>query len=83
MQDSWRRKKTEEIQSFADGKDIRFHDALKTIYSPKSSGATTLLSATGALFSQIKMLSWKGGQNTLIVCSIDLHEDTIDRLPQI
>ena len=32
MQDSWLRKKTEEIQSFADRKDIKkFHDALKTI----------------------------------------------------
>ena len=38
MQDSWLRKKTEEIQSFADRKDIKkFHDALKTIYGPKSS----------------------------------------------
>ena len=33
MQDSWMRKKTEEIQSFVDGKDMKkFHDALKTIY---------------------------------------------------
>ena len=48
MQDSWLRKKTEEIQSFADRKDMKkFHDALKTIYSPKSSGATTLLSVDG------------------------------------
>ena len=48
MQDSWLRKKTEEIQSFADRKDMKkFHDALKTIYGPKSSGATTLLSADG------------------------------------
>ena len=44
MQDSWLRKKTEEIQSFADRKDMKkFHDALKTIYGPKSSGATTLV----------------------------------------
>ena len=48
MQDSWLRKKTEEIQSFADRKDMKkFHDALKTIYGPKSSGVTTLLSADG------------------------------------
>ena len=45
MQDSWLSKKAEEIQSFADRKDMKkFHDALKTIYGPKSSGATPLLS---------------------------------------
>ena len=47
MQDSWLRKKTEEIQS--DRKDMKkFHDALKTIYGTKSSGATRLLSADGS-----------------------------------
>ena len=34
---------------FADRKDMnKFHDALKTIYGPKSSGATTLLVADGS-----------------------------------
>ena len=48
MKDSWLRTKTKEIQSFADRKDMKkFHDALKTINGPKSSGATTLLSADG------------------------------------
>ena len=36
MQDSWLSKKAEEIQSFADRKDMKkFHDALKTIYGQK------------------------------------------------
>ena len=49
MQDSRLRKKAEEIQSNADRKGMnKFHDALKTIYGPKSSGATTLLSADGS-----------------------------------
>ena len=49
LQDSWLSKKAEEIQSFADRKDMKkFHDALKTIYGPKSSGATPLLSADGS-----------------------------------
>ena len=48
MLDSWVRKKTEEIQSFADRKDMKtFHDVLKIIYGPKSSGATPLLIADG------------------------------------
>ena len=42
-------KKAEEIQSFADRKDRKkFHDVLKTIYDPKSSGTTPLLSADGS-----------------------------------
>ena len=52
----------------------KFHDALKTIYDPKCSGATTLLSAGGsmeALFLQVKRQSWKCGQTTSIVCSVD------------
>ena len=51
MQNSWPRKKTEEIQSFADRMDMKkYHDALHTIYGPKisSSGATTLLGADGS-----------------------------------
>ena len=49
MQDSWLSRKAEEIQSFADRKDMKkFHDALKTIYGPKSSSATPLLSADGS-----------------------------------
>ena len=44
MQDSWLSKKAEEIQSFADRNDMKkFHDALKTIYGPKSSGTTQYL----------------------------------------
>ena len=48
MQDSWLRKKTDEIQSFADRKDMKkFFDALKTVYGPQSSGTSPLLSADG------------------------------------
>ena len=58
-------------QSFADRKDMKkFHDALKTIYGPKSSVVTTLLSADGSTLLTDKE-SLKGGQNTLKVCSID------------
>ena len=55
----------------------KFHYTLKTIYCPKSSGATTLLSADGStVVSRVKRLPWKGGQNTSIVCSID-HQASI------
>ena len=56
MQDSWLRK----IRSFADRKDTeKFHDALKTIYGPKSSGATTLLSADGSTLLTDKEAIWE------------------------
>ena len=36
MQDSWLSKKADEIQSFADRKDMKkFFDALKTVYGPQ------------------------------------------------
>ena len=87
MQDSWLRKKTEEIQSFADRKDMKkFHDALKTIYGPKSSGATTLLSADGntlltdkeAIFER-----WAEHFNSVLNRPSSINQDAIDRLPQI
>ena len=49
MQDSWLSKKAEEIQTFADRKDMKkFHDALKAVYGPKSSGTTPLFNADGS-----------------------------------
>ena len=49
MQDSMLSMKTEDTQSFADRKDMeKFHDILKTVYGPKSSGGTPLLSADGS-----------------------------------
>ena len=87
MQDSWLRKKTEEIQSFADRKDMKkFHDALKTIYGPKSSGATTLLSADGNTLLTDKeaiLKRWAEHFNSVLNRPSSINEDAIDRLPQI
>ena len=87
MQDSWLRKKTEEIQSFADRKDMKkFHDALKTIYGPKSSGATTLLSADGKTLLTDKeaiLERWAEHFNSVLNRPSSINEDAIDRLPQI
>ena len=63
------RKKIEEIQSFADSKDMKkFHDALETTYGPKSSGATTLLSVDGSTLLtdkelKVKLSSFKSRDN--------------------
>ena len=87
MQDSRLRKKTEENQSFADRKDMKkFHDALKTIYGPKSSGATTSLSADGITLLTDKeaiLKTWTEPFNSVLNRPSSINEDAIDRLPQI
>ena len=60
MQDSLLRKKTEEIKSFADRKKMKkLHDALKTMYGPKISGATNLLSADRSTILTDKEAIWE------------------------
>ena len=52
MQDCWLSSKADEIQSFADRKDMRkFFDALKTVYGLQSSGTTPLLNADGTILT--------------------------------
>ena len=86
MQDSWLNKKTEEIQSFADRKDMKkFHDALKTIYDPKGSGATTLLSVDGSTLHTDKeaiLKRWAEHFNSVLNRLSSINKDAIDRLPQ-
>ena len=87
MQDSWLRKKTKEIQSFADRKDMKkIHDALKTIYGPKSSGSTTLLSADGSTLlidKQAILKRWAEHFNSVLNRPSSSNGDAIYRLPQI
>ena len=87
MQDSWLSKKAEEIQSFADRKDMKkFHDALKTIYGPKSSGATPPLSADGSSLLTDKdaiLKRWAEHFNSVLNRPSSVNENTINRLPHI
>ena len=73
MQDSWLSKTADEIQSFADRKDMKFFDALKTIYGPQSSGTTPLLSAVGTSLLSDKEAILKRWANTLMVSLIGHH----------
>ena len=64
----------------------KFHDALKTIYGPKSSGATTLLSADGNTLLTDKeaiLKRWAEHFNSVLNRPSSINEDAIDRLPQI
>ena len=87
MQDSWLSKKAEEIQPFADRKDMKkFHDALKTIYGPKSSGATPLLSANGSILLTDKdaiLKRWAEHFNSVLNRPSSVNDNAINRLPQI
>ena len=74
MQDSWLSKKSDEIQSFADRKDMKkFFDVLKTVYRPQSSGTIHSLVQMELVFRLTKKLSWKDGLNTLMVSLIGHH----------
>ena len=64
----------------------KFHDALKTIYDPKSSGATTLLSADGStLLTDKEAIFKRWAEHFLSVLNrpSSINEDAIDRLTQI
>ena len=87
MQDSWLSKKADEIQSFADRKDMtKFHDALKTIYGPKSSGATPLLCADESTLLTDKdaiLKRWAEHFNSVLNPPSSVNDNAINRLPQI
>ena len=86
MQDSWLSKKAKEIQSFADRKDMKkFHDALKTTYGTKSSGATSLLSADGSTILTDKpdiLKRWAEHFNSVLNRPSYGNDNAINRLPQ-
>ena len=87
MQDSWLSKKAEEFRSLADRKDPqKFHDGLKTIYGPKSSGATPLLSADESILLTDKdaiLKRWAEHFNSVLNRPSSVNDNAIDRLPQI
>ena len=64
----------------------KFHDALKTIYGLKSSGATTLLSADRSTLltdEEAILQRWADHFNSVLNRPSSINEDVIDRLPQI
>ena len=64
----------------------KFHDALKTIYGPKSSGATPLLSADGSTLLTDKdaiLKRWAEHFNSVLNRPSSVNDNAINRLPQI
>ena len=87
MQDSWLSKKADEIQSFADRKDMKkFFDALKTVYGPQSSGPTPLLYADGTSLLTDKeaiLKRWAEQFDGVLNRPSSINDDAINRLPQM
>ena len=87
MQDSWLRKKADEIQSFADRKDMKkFFDALKTVYGPQSSGTTPLLKADGTSLltdKEVILKRWAEHFDGVLNRPSSINEEAINRLPQV
>ena len=87
MQESWLSKKADEIQSFADRKDMKkFFDALKTIYGPQSSGTNPLLNAdrTSLLTDKEAILKrWAEHFDGVLNRLSSINDEAINRLPQV
>ena len=88
LQDAWLSNKADEIQSYADRKDImNFYASLKEIYGPTSSGtAPPLLSADGStlITDKDKLLErWVEHFNGALSRPSAINNEAINRLPQI
>ena len=86
MQDSWLSSKAYEIESFADRKNMKFFDALKTVYGTQSSGTTPLLSAdkTNPLTDKEAILK-RCAENfdSVLNRPSSINDDAISKLPQL
>ena len=87
MQDEWFRKQADNIQPYADSKDMKnFYSALKAVYGPTSSGSAPLLSAdrTTLISDKEKLLErWAEHFDTVLNRPSTINEEAIIRLPQV
>ena len=86
MQDSWLSKKADEIRSFTDRKDMKFFDALKTIYGPQSSGTTPLLSADRISLLTDKeaiLKRWAEHFDGVLNRPSSINDEAVNRLPRV
>jgi len=87
IQDTWLSNKADEIQGFADRKDMKnFYDGLKEIYGPTTSGSFSLLSADGStlILDKEKILErWVEHFDSVLNRPSSINDEAIDRLPQI
>ena len=86
MKDSWLSAKADEIQNYADKRDLkRFYDALKAVYGPQSSGSSPILSADGKTLltdRQQILKRWAEHFDSVLNRPSSINEEAIARLPQ-
>ena len=88
MQDEWFSKQADNIQSYADSKDMKnFYSALKAVYGPTSSGSAPLLSADGTTLisdkEKVLLERWAEHFDTVLNRPSTINEEAIIRLPQV
>ena len=87
LQDSWLSKKADEIQSFADRKDMKqFFDTLKTVYGPQSPGTTPFFSADGTSLltdKEANLKRWAEHFDGVLNRPSFVNDEAINRLPQV
>ncbi|KAJ8030364.1 LINE-1 retrotransposable element ORF2 protein [Holothuria leucospilota] len=83
----WKSKKADEIQTFADSKNVRcFYEALNTVYGPRSSRSSPVLNAddTKLLTDRKQILErWAEHFNSVLNRPLSINNNAIDRLPQV
>ena len=84
--DFWLSNKADEIQSFADGNDMKnFYDGLKEVCGSTICGSSPLLSAEGStvITDKEKILErWAENLDSVLSLPSTINEDAIDWLPQ-
>ena len=87
MQDTWLSNKADEIQSYADRKDMKnFYAGLREIYGPTTSGSSPLLDTDGTtlITDKEKILErWAEHFNNVLNRPSTISEEAINRLPQV
>ena len=87
MKDSWLSGKADEIQSFAERKDMKkSFDEPKTFYGSQSSETTPLLSADGTSLLTDKeavLKRWAEHFDSVLNRPSSISDDAINRLPQV
>ncbi|XP_076444911.1 uncharacterized protein LOC143282884 [Babylonia areolata] len=85
MQDSWFSKNADEIQGYADSHDTKhFHDVLKAVYRPQSSGSHPLNADGTQLLTEKKQIleGWAEHFINVLNRPANISDEAIARLPQ-
>ena len=87
MQDSWLSQKAEEIQHYADTKDMkRFYESIKEVYGPRLASTSPILGDDGQTLLTEKssiLKRWAEHFDAVLNRPSRINEEAINRLPQV